>query len=109
MGPGFATMRLDIHPGCEIPPHFHTKREENWFPLSGSGMLVVDGHARPIQAGTVCSAPRNAVHSIINDGDEPLVLMEIRRGSYLSDMDTIQVSTSSVRQIADDQPVRRAS
>jgi quercetin dioxygenase-like cupin family protein len=64
-----------IDPGCVTPPHRHDCEEVVWC-LAGRGALLFrdpEGD-RKLTFGpndTVC-IPRNELHQLVNDGDEPL-------------------------------------
>lgn len=71
---GLSRLRLSferIAPGArQAPPHNHSKREEGFLVLRGSGTAIVDGKRTPVVAGdVVIFRPGDAsLHTLANDG-----------------------------------------
>lgn len=63
-----------MEPGAETPVHRHAC-EEVILVLSGSGRLVVDGAVSDFRADSTLIVPPDAIHQIVNIGDEDLVLV----------------------------------
>ena len=60
-----------IDPGCATPPHRHDC-EEVVLCLSGRGALVYGDRRLAFGPNNTVCIPRNELHQLINDGDEPL-------------------------------------
>jgi quercetin dioxygenase-like cupin family protein len=71
-----------LEPGAATPPHRHDC-EEVVLCSAGRGVLILEGHgeasrrAESFAAGTTICIPRNAVHEIVNTGEEPLRLVAL--------------------------------
>ncbi|MEM9731958.1 MAG: cupin domain-containing protein [Pseudomonadota bacterium] len=100
-----AIMRLTLRPGQNIPPHVHHQREEMWHILQGKGEGQVDGNSVALKPGTTIDLPAGRKHGLQNTGQEPLVLVEIRRGTVLSERDTHKSPTAPPMALEDDSPV----
>ncbi len=85
---GHRILRLDIEPGKEILPHFHTHRTESWTVLSGQGEAMVDGTVHPLARGKIVQLQKHGIHSCRNTGTATLSLLETRMGNFLSDADS---------------------
>lgn len=71
-----------IPPGkVSCPFHFHHAMEELFYVMSGTGKVRYGDQTHPVKAGMLVSCPPGpaSAHQFINDSDEPLVYMAIRR------------------------------
>ncbi len=68
-----------IKPGQEVSPHIYPNGQDMWTIRTGSGKYYLDGTGtmRAIAAGDVVIASLRCIHGILNDGDEPLVLISV--------------------------------
>jgi uncharacterized cupin superfamily protein len=68
----FGVNLVEIPPGESIPEHDETGRdqEEMFFVVSGSAVLVIDGHDHPAPAGTFARLDPTHRRTVRNDGDE---------------------------------------
>ena len=62
--------------GGAIPPHKHAN-EEVYIILSGVGQMQVGDEIRPVTASTAIYIPPNIEHSLVNNGQEPLLVQWI--------------------------------
>lgn len=88
----YAIARLDVEPGAAIASHFHVHRVENWQVLAGRGEAQINGKTRNISVGEILEIPQHTIHECRNIGEEMLVILETRRGSFLTDIDRIATS-----------------
>ena len=64
-----------LAPGEEIVPHRH-EPEEAYFVMHGEGMMQLEGHPEiRLVEGIAVHIPSNAIHSHMNTGTEPLVVV----------------------------------
>ena len=56
----------------EMEAHRHYK-EEVYFFFDGEGYVVVDGEKQPVGPGDVVEVPPDAVHTVGNESDQPLL------------------------------------
>lgn len=66
-----------IHPKSSIGPHKHKTSDDINYVLSGTGKAVCDGKEELLHAGTCHICKKGSTHSIINTGDDDLVLLTI--------------------------------
>jgi mannose-6-phosphate isomerase-like protein (cupin superfamily) len=50
-------------------------------------VVTIDGWDQSVVAGTAVDVPMGAAHRIANAGSEPLVFIEVQRGSYFGEDD----------------------
>ena len=66
-----------IHPGGSIGLHQHASSDDINYVISGSGMATTDGAEEPLSAGICHICRKGSSHSIVNTGQEDLVLRTI--------------------------------
>jgi len=70
-------MHCTLPVGSSIGPHVHEGSYEVMYFLSGSGVCIDDGQEVPLSPGAVHYCLPGHSHSIVNSGDEPLVLFAV--------------------------------
>ncbi|HTY23834.1 MAG TPA: cupin domain-containing protein [Desulfomonilaceae bacterium] len=63
--------------GAEVKPHYHKTHEETVYVIKGSGQMLVNDKWVELKAGTIHFNPMNAVHSVKNTAEEPLVAVSV--------------------------------
>ena len=66
-----------IHPGGSIGTHKQESGDDINFCLSGNGKAVCDGKEEILSPGCCHICPKNSEHSIINTGNDDLILLTI--------------------------------
>ena len=66
-----------IHTGGNIGPHEQTTGDDINYVLSGIGKAVCNGIEEELKPGVMHICPKDSEHSIINTGNEDLVLLTI--------------------------------
>ena len=67
-------MTIRLVPGASIGEHTHEEDCEVFYFLSGCGKCLYDGKWEPVEPGTAHYCPKGHSHSLVNSGDEDLVL-----------------------------------
>ncbi len=62
-------------PGVSIGVHAHSKDEEYYYILSGSGTMTLDGQRIKVQAGDVTGVYPGGSHGLENDSDQNMRLI----------------------------------
>ena len=47
------TIKVTLNPGHRMNYHSHSRRDEVWTVIAGTGRTIVDGMEQPVQAGDV--------------------------------------------------------
>ena len=66
-----------IHAGGSIGIHTHKTRDDINYILSGSGKAICNGVEEVLAAGICHICPKGSEHSIINTGDNDLVMLTV--------------------------------
>lgn len=66
-----------IHPGGSIGPHVQTSGDDLNYILAGVGKAVCDGVEEALRPGVMHICPQGSTHSIVNTGDEDLVMLTV--------------------------------
>jgi mannose-6-phosphate isomerase-like protein (cupin superfamily) len=61
-----------LPPGGLSGEHLHTRTEEAYLLLAGSGQIILDGHRAPVRAGDVVLTGLGVRHGLLNTGSGPL-------------------------------------
>jgi mannose-6-phosphate isomerase len=88
----FKVKRITVEPGQRLSYQRHEHRSEHWFVVMGAGLVTIDGIDRQVVAGAAVDVPRGAAHRIQNTGEEPLVFIEVQRGTYFGEDDIERLS-----------------
>ncbi|MDE5740857.1 MAG: cupin domain-containing protein [Oscillospiraceae bacterium] len=66
-----------IHSGGSIGLHRHMTSDDIKYILSGTGKAICDGKEEPLRSGCCHICKKGSEHSIINVGDDDLVLLTV--------------------------------
>ena len=53
----------------------------------GEAQVILDGVEHRLKAGDTIRIPKNSLHRIGNPGTDPLVFLEVQRGTYFGEDD----------------------
>ena len=66
-----------IHPGGSIGSHLQKTGDDINYILSGTGKAICDGKEEILTSGCCHICPKGSEHSIINTGEQDLVMLTI--------------------------------
>lgn len=66
-----------IHKGGSIGIHTQNSGDDLNYIISGTGKAICDGEEEELKAGVMHICPKGSEHSIINTGDDDLVMLTI--------------------------------
>lgn len=90
-GDGFKVKRIEVKPHARLSYQTHEHRAEHWVVVAGVASSVIDGVTVVTRAGESVDIAIRQPHRIVNDGDGPLVIIEIQRGEYLGEDDIVRL------------------
>ncbi len=88
--PGYKVKRIEIAPGKRLSLQSHANRSEHWVVVAGEAHVQRDGESVVVRAGESTYLPAGMVHRLANEGEEPLVVVEIAVGTYLGEDDIVR-------------------
>jgi mannose-6-phosphate isomerase-like protein (cupin superfamily) len=67
-------MLVKVPQGMEVPEHIHAKQDDVLFPLSGKGVMWIDGIGDfPLIPGVAVRVPKGVCHKIYDVREELLI------------------------------------
>ena len=91
-GEGYKIKRIEVNPRSRLSYQTHQHRAELWIVVSGIATYVVEGQTIVARPGDMVSIEVGDAHRIGNEQDEPLVVIEIQRGSYTGEDDIVRLA-----------------
>lgn len=88
--PDYKIKRITVLPGRRLSYQAHDRRDEHWIVVRGRGVVTRDGTDQVLGLRDTADVPAGCRHRIANDGEEPLVFVEIQTGSYLGEDDIVR-------------------
>jgi mannose-6-phosphate isomerase len=79
--------RISVKPGGRLSYQRHQKRAEHWFVISGQATVTLDGNVVTVNPGEHVDIPQGTAHRVQNQGDEPMVFIEVQHGTYFGEDD----------------------
>lgn len=99
--PEYWVKKITVNPRCQTSLQIHNMRSERWIGVEGKGEALVKnwpktlmkGNHIIIRAGTSIHIEVGAAHRLINNTDEPLIIVEvaIREGDTLAEDDITRI------------------
>ena len=68
----------------------HHHRAEHWLVVAGTAKVTIDGDIKLLGENESIYIPLGATHCLEKPGKIPLVLIEVRSGSYLEEDDVVR-------------------
>ncbi len=89
-GPGWLTKIITVSPGHKLSLQSHNHRSEHWVVLEGNATVILDEKKYTLQKRQSINIPLQAKHSLQNHSKEPLKILEVQKGSYISEDDIVR-------------------
>ena len=90
VGNNFQVKRLHINKSAKLSLQSHHKRAEHWVVVSGTATAVNGDKMLTLQEGESTFIPIGVKHSLENQGNIPLEIIEIQCGKYLGEDDIVR-------------------
>lgn len=88
--PGQKIKLLTVEPSKSLSMQRHQHRAEYWYVLSGKGYVDLDATALELTTGKSVMIPAEHWHKLVNDGTEPLVILETQIGPICDESDIVR-------------------
>lgn len=89
-GEGYLTKTICVMPKQKLSIQSHNYRSEHWVVLEGTALVILDGKEHIVKSGDSIDIPLQAKHSLQNPYDEELKVIEVQKGTYISEDDIIR-------------------
>ncbi len=83
--------KITVQPGKRLSYQKHFKRQEHWMVVEGKALVTLNNEEKWLETGQYIDIPQEAAHRIANIGKDPLVFIEIQRGTYFGEDDIIRL------------------
>ena len=90
-GERYHVKKVTVKPGEKTAVQMHYHRAEHWVVVSGTAKVRNGDKSYVVSENESTYIPVGAEHSFENPGKVPLVLIEVRTGSYLGEDDIIRI------------------
>jgi mannose-6-phosphate isomerase len=90
-GKSYKVKRIEVLPGKRLSYQKHAQRAEHWMIVEGQAKVTLNDQEITLRVGETVDIPIEAAHRIENPQAEPLVFIEIQRGSYLGEDDIVRL------------------
>lgn len=90
-GDGFKVKRIEVLPGKRLSYQKHAQRAEHWVVVKGTAKVTLDGRDVIVTPGQAIDIAIGMAHRVENPSTEPLVFIEVQRGSYLGEDDIVRL------------------
>jgi mannose-6-phosphate isomerase len=90
-GENFKVKRIEVLPGKRLSYQKHSQRAEHWVVVQGTANVTLDGKEISVETGQAIDIAIGAAHRVENQGDVPLLFIEVQRGNYLGEDDIVRL------------------
>ncbi|MEY4130300.1 MAG: hypothetical protein RLZZ31_424 [Actinomycetota bacterium] len=90
-GPDAKVKRITVNPQQRLSYQLHHQRSEIWTVVAGTAVVTLNGVDHIVPAGRTIEIPVETAHRVRNDGDKPLVFIEVQTGSYFGEDDIVRL------------------
>ena len=89
-GEQYQVKRITVNPGAKLSVQMHHHRAEHWVVVSGTAKVRNGDNTFFLSQNESTYIPRETIHSLENQGDCPLELIEVQTGCYLGEDDIVR-------------------
>ena len=82
--------RIEVNPESSLSLQLHKKRAEHWIVVKGIANVEINEKKFLLKENQSCFIPEGYKHRLSNLNKEPLIIIEVQSGSYLSEDDIIR-------------------
>jgi mannose-6-phosphate isomerase-like protein (cupin superfamily) len=86
----YQVKRLHVNPGAKLSLQKHHKRAEHWVVVSGIATVINGEQNLILREGESTYIPIGIKHSLANESNEPLEVIEVQSGIYLGEDDIVR-------------------
>jgi mannose-1-phosphate guanylyltransferase/mannose-6-phosphate isomerase len=86
----YQLKKLRVKPGGKLSLQSHQFRSEHWVVVKGRATVVIDSNKFYLQENQSTYIAQGQKHSLANDTDDWLTIIEVQVGSYLGEDDIVR-------------------
>jgi mannose-1-phosphate guanylyltransferase/mannose-6-phosphate isomerase len=86
----FQVKRLHVNPGAKLSVQLHHKRAEHWVVVGGTATVTNGEDVFTLTKGDSTYIPVGTIHSLYNETNENLEVIEVQSGIYLGEDDIVR-------------------
>ena len=86
-GKGYLTRLICVLPHHKLTYQSHQERSEHWVVLEGEALIILEGSDHKIKAGDSFVVPLGSKHSLRNQKEVELKIIEVQIGNIISEDD----------------------
>lgn len=90
VGSNFQVKKITVDVAQKLSLQKHAYRSEHWVVVSGVARVTLDDERFDLVKNQSVYIPVGAIHSLENNGDTPLELIEVQSGDYLGEDDIVR-------------------
>ena len=76
--------------GASLSLQLHKQRSEHWVVVKGSALVEINERKFSLNENQSTYIPKGSKHRLTNNGNVPLILIEIQSGDYLGEDDIVR-------------------
>ena len=85
------TKRIIVNPGHRLSYQKHFKREERWVIVRGEATITLNDNIKKFKTGEVVQILKEDAHRISNEGEIPVIFIEVQIGTYFGEDDIVRL------------------
>ena len=89
-GNNYQVKRITVKPGAKLSVQMHHHRSEHWVVVSGTASVTKGDAVFSLEENESTYIPPRVVHSIENNKDIDLEIIEVQSGEYLGEDDIVR-------------------
>lgn len=90
-GEKFKVKRILVNPKQKLSLQYHLHRAEHWTLVEGEATVTLEDKIITLTPKESTYIPVKAMHSLANDGDNIMQIIEVQLGDYLGEDDIVRV------------------
>tara|TARA_B100000482_G_C12431423_1_gene229233 strand:- start:216 stop:566 length:351 start_codon:yes stop_codon:yes gene_type:complete len=90
-GKGYKVKNITVNAGQKLSLQFHKFRSEHWTVVQGVATATVGDFTNKFNINESLFIPQKMKHSLANDENEALIIIEVQIGDYLGEDDIVRL------------------
>ena len=91
VGEGYKVKRISVNSGHKLSLQYHHHRSEHWTVVQGEATVNLGDEIKMVKTNESVYIPMKEKHSLANEGEQLLQLIEVQVGDYLGEDDIVRL------------------